>query len=75
MGAAAFVIPLAGLVLPIVLIFIALLIDAIAVVWYAYRLWHDEYGVRLGQFITNRMTRPVGRYVGARRAALLHLPR
>ncbi len=47
MGAAMVVIPLAGLVLPILAILAAVLIDVAAVFWALYRLWHDGRGVRL----------------------------
>ena len=43
MAGAAVVIVLAGLVLPITLLFAALIFDAFMVAWIAYLFWHDHW--------------------------------
>ncbi|HVZ76590.1 MAG TPA: hypothetical protein VG818_01265 [Gemmatimonadaceae bacterium] len=43
MGAAAFIIVVAGLVVPITLLLLTALADAIVVAWALYRLWHDRW--------------------------------
>ena len=48
MWAALVVIPLAAMVIPIVLILLAVLVDAAFLAWYAYRMWHDEWAQRVG---------------------------
>ena len=47
MEAAIFVIPLAGMAVPIVLILLAVILDVSAVVWALYRLLHDEWSARI----------------------------
>jgi hypothetical protein len=51
MWAAVVVIPLAAMAIPIVLILLAVLFDALFLAWYAYRMWHDEWAVRVGAFV------------------------
>ena len=51
MWAAAVVIPLAAMALPIVLILLAVLFDALFLGWFAFRMWHDEWAVRVGEFL------------------------
>lgn len=58
MGAAEFVIPLAALVLPIVLILAAVLIDIIVLTWFAYTTWRDDWGVRIGRFASDHFFWP-----------------
>ena len=47
MGAAPLALLLVGMVIPIAFLFLALLFDALTVVWVAYQLWHDEWSVSL----------------------------
>ena len=47
MEAAIFVVPLAGMAVPIVLILLAVSLDVGAVVWALYRLLHDEWSARI----------------------------
>ena len=47
MGAAPLVIVLVGLAVPIVVLVLALVVDAFVAVWLLYRLWHDEWSARL----------------------------
>ena len=51
MSAAMVVIPLAAMAIPIVLILLAVLFDALFLVWYAYRMWHDEWAVRVADLV------------------------
>ena len=51
MYAAAVVIPLAAMAIPIVLIVLAVLVDALFLGWFAYRMWHDEWAERVGHTI------------------------
>lgn len=53
MWAAAVVIPLAAMAIPIVLILLAVLIDALFLGWFLFRMWHDEWAVRVGNAILN----------------------
>jgi hypothetical protein len=43
MGAAEFVIPLAGLVIPIGLILLAVLVDILALVWYGFVVLREKW--------------------------------
>jgi hypothetical protein len=52
MGAAVLVIPLGAMVVPIVLILLAVVVDVGAVMWALYRLWHDEWSVRIWHAMT-----------------------
>lgn len=61
MWAAAVVIPLAAMALPIALILLAVLVDALFLVWAAYQMWHDEWADQVGSFITARVLHPIGR--------------
>jgi hypothetical protein len=36
---------------PIVLILLAVLVDVLFLGWYAFRMWHDEWAVRVGAFL------------------------
>jgi hypothetical protein len=63
MWAAAVVIPLAAMALPIALILLAVLADAVFLIWTAYRMWHDEWAVRVGDFISARLLHPIVRLV------------
>lgn len=58
MYAAAFVIPLAAMVVPIALILLAVLIDALFLCWFVFRMWHDEWAVRVGAFLGDHLVRP-----------------
>jgi hypothetical protein len=51
MWAAAVVIPLAAMAFPIVLILLAVLFDVLFLSWYAFRMWHDEWAVRVADFL------------------------
>lgn len=53
MWAAAVVIPLAAMAIPIVLILVAVLVDALFLGWFLYRMWHDEWAERVGNAILN----------------------
>lgn len=45
MGAGPIIIPLVALLIPILLLLMAVVFDAVFVSWAAYRLWHDrEHG-------------------------------
>ncbi len=59
MLAAAVVIPLAAMVLPIVLILLAVLVDVIFLGWSAFRMWHDEWAVRVGGFAHDLFLHPI----------------
>lgn len=61
MWAAAVVIPLAAMALPIALILLAVLADALFLIWAAYRMWHDEWAARVGSFISARVLHPIDR--------------
>lgn len=52
MWAAAVVIPLAAMAIPIVLILFAVLLDVFFLGWYVFRMWHDEWAVRVGELVT-----------------------
>lgn len=51
MWAAAVVIPLAAMALPIVLILLAVLFDVLFVGWFAFRMWHDEWAESVGEHL------------------------
>ena len=61
MGAATFVIPFAALVIPIALILLAVLVDIVVLLWYAYTLLRDEWAVPVGGYVRNHFTLPIGR--------------
>ena len=61
MGAAAMIVLLAGLALPITLILAAVVVDMLGLLWYAYRLWHDDWSPRAWDFVTVHMFRPAAR--------------
>jgi hypothetical protein len=42
MGAGPIVVPLVALAIPILLVLLAAVFDAVAITWAAYRLWHDR---------------------------------
>jgi hypothetical protein len=52
MWSAAVVIPLAAMVVPIVLVLLAVLLDVLFLGWFVFRMWHDEWAVRVGAFIS-----------------------
>lgn len=58
MWSAAIVIPLAAMVVPIVLILLAVLVDVLFLGWAVFRMWNDEWAVRVGAFITDHVFRP-----------------
>ena len=37
--------------LPIVLILLAVLVDAVFLGWYVFRMWHDEWAARIGEHL------------------------
>jgi hypothetical protein len=45
--------------IPIVLILLAVLVDVLFLVWAVFRMWHDEWAVRVGAFITSHLFRPI----------------
>lgn len=47
MGAAPLVILLVGMAVPIAVLILAIVFDAFVALWLLYRLWHDEWSVRL----------------------------
>lgn len=49
---------LGGMVIPIVGILLALLFDAFALVWYAYREWHDDWSGRLAERVRAQRQAP-----------------
>ena len=51
MWAAAVVIPLAAMAVPIVLVLLAVLLDFLFLGWWLFRMWHDEWAVRVGSSI------------------------
>ena len=59
MWAAAVVIPLAAMVLPIVLILLAVLLDVFFLGWSVFRMWNDEWAVRVGAFVEGHLLRPI----------------
>ena len=67
MTAAAFVIPLAALVVPVILILMAVLVDILALLWFGYVMWRDEWAVRVGHYASDHFVTPIRRFA--------HLPR
>lgn len=63
MYAAAFVIPLAAMAVPIVLILLAVLIDILFVGWVVFRMWHDEWAPRTAAFMGRVIAPILGRHV------------
>lgn len=61
MGAAIVAIPLAAMLLPIVLIVVALVIDLFLLGAMGYRMWHDEWAVRVGHFAHDHIAGPFNR--------------
>lgn len=59
MWSAAIVIPLAAMVVPIVLILLAVLVDVLFLGWAVFRMWNDEWAVRVGAFISRHVFRPI----------------
>lgn len=51
MWAAAVVIPLAAMAIPIVLVLLAVLVDILFVGWFLFRMWHDEWAEQVGSAI------------------------
>ena len=51
MWAAMVVIPLAAMVVPIALVLLAVLFDLVFLGWWAFRMWHDEWAVRVGELV------------------------
>jgi hypothetical protein len=47
MGGAPLVILLVGMVVPIAVLILAIVFDAFVGLWLLYRLWHDEWSMRL----------------------------
>lgn len=47
MGAAPLVILLVGMALPILALILAIVFDSLVLLWLLYRLWHDEWSMRL----------------------------
>jgi hypothetical protein len=59
MAGALLVIPLAAMVIPIALILLAVLVDILFLGWAVTRMWHDEWAVRVGQFVSGHVIRPI----------------
>lgn len=60
MGGAPIVILLVGLLIPIALVIMAALADAVVLLWAIYRLWHDEWSVSLARAVHRLPTFHVG---------------
>ena len=65
MGATVFIVLLAGLAFPIVLILCAVLVDIIALLWAAFRIGHDELMPWAVGYLDLHFARPILRYVNA----------
>jgi hypothetical protein len=65
MGASVFVIALAGLAFPIVLILAAVLVDFVVLLWVAYRWGHDSVLPAAGNYLHKHVGAPIGRYAHA----------
>lgn len=63
MEGAIFVIPLAALVVPIGLILLAVLVDTIALLGFAYVMWRDEWAIRLAHYLGDHFVRPLRRVI------------
>ena len=61
MGGTVFVVLLAGLVFPILLILTAALLDVLVCLWALYRMWHDDWGHRVWHYLTLNIFSPVAR--------------
>ena len=61
MGAAAMVIALAGLVLPISLILLAVVVDLVALLWAAYVMWHDRWAPAVWAYLAGHVGEPTVR--------------
>lgn len=48
MWAAAVVIPVAAMAIPIVLILLAVLFDVVYLGWFLFRMWHEEWAEHVG---------------------------
>jgi hypothetical protein len=59
MAAALVVIPLAAMIVPIALILLAVLVDVAVLSWMAFRMWHDEWAVRVGDYVGAHVFRPL----------------
>jgi len=70
MWAAAVVIPLAAMAIPIVLILVAVLVDALFLGWFVYRMWHDEWAERIGQAILH----PIRAFTHLKHPAIPRVP-
>lgn len=67
MEGAIFVIPLAAMAVPIVLILLAVIVDMGAIVWALYRLLHDEWSARIWHGFETRVLHH-GKHIGPARA-------
>jgi hypothetical protein len=65
MGATVFIVLLAGLAFPIVLILCAVLVDLVALFWAAFRIGNDELMPWAVGYLDLHFTRPLVRYVKA----------
>jgi hypothetical protein len=61
MGATVFIVVLAGLAFPIVLILTAVLVDFLALVWAAFRWGRDEFAPQAVGYLHRHLTDPLGR--------------
>ena len=68
MWAAAVVIPLAAMAVPIVLVLLAVLIDVLVLGWFAFRMWHDEWADKIG----HRLFQPLRMLLHMKRPAPRH---
>jgi hypothetical protein len=66
MGGTVLVVLLAGLVFPILLILTAVLLDALALVWAVYKVWHDDWSHRTWEFLTIHVFSPLSRATRSR---------
>ena len=59
MAGALVAIPLAAMLLPIALILLAVVVDILYLGWMTYRMWHDEWAVRVGAYVGGHIVRPI----------------
>ena len=65
MGATVFIVVLAGLALPIILILAAVLVDFLALLWAALWWGYDELAPQAVGYLQRHLVEPVGRYAQA----------
>lgn len=63
MWSVAVVIPLLLMALPVALILLAVLVDVLVLGWFGFRMWHDEWAVRVGDLVTSHLIAPLRRAI------------